>query len=196
MINLHACWVDKDHEVDATKLRNHGIDRPFLDARSSNATAEYMDTLQKQGFTPGLYWAWNWYPDLDGTRLADKIHQDLRRINWQGNPEVCVDIESHDVAYIRAFIHTWRILRPRRTTYLTVEGMQGGILQAVDTDIANGRIILAPQLYDGNMNPLPHSPIIDVLLMGLPSDLVVGMYDAARLPYRWSGFSFTQGRLP
>lgn len=195
MINLKACWIDEGHGVDITKLSKHGITSPYLSPRDKNTTAISLANLVQHGFSPGLYWAWNWY-NGNGADFARQIDIDLHRIGWQGNANVCADIETHDISYLLDFMHTWRLLRPKRNTFLTVEGMQGGLLDSVKNDIIAGHFILAPQLYDGNMNPLPHSPIIDAMLIGLPSDLIVGMYDAARLPYRWSGFAFTQGRLP
>lgn len=191
---MRAVWIDNGQDVNAAKLRAHGIDAPYFDPRDGRVTSAYLDGVHEQGFNPGLYFAWNWY-NLDGSGFAGKIHSELLRIGWRGNAPVCADIEVHDPAYITAFVTRWRQLRPSRQTDLTIEGMQGGWFAQCAAAVAHADIRVAPQFYDGSMNALSHSPVLDLLIAGVPGDMMLGMYDASRLPYQWRGYAFTQGRL-
>lgn len=194
---MRAVWVDTGNDANYDKLRAYGITHPYYDHRDPRITAGYLGNVRKLGFTPGLYSAWNWYPNADGGEYAEILHQELKRINWSGNPAVCVDIETHDVDYILDFLGRWRQLRPTRRTDWTLEGFQGGLFAPADiSKIVAANVGVVPQLYRGDMEPLEHSPIIDLLMAGIPGDRLLGFYDAARLPYRWHGYAFTMGRLP
>jgi hypothetical protein len=194
----HAIWVDANNDADLTRLRAHGIDSPYFDGRDPRVTAAYLQDLAGRGFKPGLYYAWNWWPTLDGPGFAQRVSNDLRRIGWAGNPPVCLDIETHDIAgYVLPCLTRWRALRPTRETIWTLEGMQGGLFTPTQVaEINRLNVLVGPQLYVGDMQPHPHSPVIDLLMAGFDGRRIVGFYDAARLPYRWSGIAFSQGRLP
>ena len=196
MPTVKAVWIDAGNDADVTKLGLYGITAPYFDPRDQRVTAAYLERLRGQGFSPGLYFAWDWYPQLGGAAFASKVDAELRRISWGGNPPVCLDIETHDVGYILACLERWRTLRPTRQTDLTLEGMQGGLFspQAV-SEIVHANIRIAPSFYAGDMSPLGHSVILDLLMAGFPGERLLGMYDAAALPYRWTGYAFTQGRL-
>lgn len=191
-----ACWVDEGKPLDAPKLLRHGITAPYFSHRDPTVTADMLDRVVDDGMRPGIYSAWNWYPNLDGPGYAAMLSSELKRIGWKGNAPVCVDIETHDVAYILAFFKEWRQVRPTRPTAWTMEGFQGGLFNgpAVAAILASN-VRLVPQFYRGDMSPVEHSPIIDMLMQGFPGDRIDGFYNATALPYRWRGFAFTQATL-
>lgn len=191
-----AIWIDAGQAVNVGKLRNLGITAPYFPHTDPNITAPYLQSIADQGFQPGIYSAWNWYPDLPAWRYADLLSNDLKRIGWPGNPPVCVDIETHDMGYVREFLARWRRLRPTRPTWWTFEGFQGALFETSRDLILKSKVRLAPQFYRGDMTPHEHSPVLDLLISGFPGELIDGMYDAAALPWRWRGFAFTQQRLP
>lgn len=192
-----AVWIDSGAALDVGKLHQAGITAPYYAHTDPQVTAAQLDVVKSLGFAPGIYSAWNWYPNLDGPRYAEKLDSELRRIGWAGNAPVCVDIETHDVGYILAFFRRWRVLRPTRATAFTFEGFQGGLFSPTDVSTLVGcDLRFVPQLYRGDMTPHEHSPIIDLLIAGFPAGRIDGFYDAAALPYSWRGFAFTQARLP
>lgn len=196
---MKAVWVDAGNDANYDKLRAHGITEPYYSVADPRVTAAYLEDVRARGFTPGVYAAWNWYPGLDGAGFAERLHAELLRINWLGNPAVCADIETHDVTYILAFLKRWRQLRPTRRTDWTLEPWQGGLFttQAIRDDIASAKVGIVPQYYGGSMEPYaPDRVLLDLLYWGLPLSRVFGMYDAARLVEGWEGYAFTAGRLP
>ncbi len=195
---MRAVWVDEGSDASLVRLRARGIDSPYYSIRDPRVTSDYLDAVAAEGFTPGLYAAYNWYPALTGLAFAEKCHYELRRIAWLGNPPLCADIETHDVSYILAFLKRWRELRPKRRTYWTLEGFQGGLFSPADVRAINAaNVHVVPQHYTGDMRPLAADRIaIDLLARGFDILRLYGFYDAAALPGRWEGFAFTQGRLP
>lgn len=204
---MKACWIDHGQTVDAAKLRKHGINEvlvPTQDSPAANKT--YLEAVNALGFKVGLFVAWSWFPGLSGKQFAEKVHSELLRIGWNGNPKVQVDIEKgaglHDgnyVDYVVAFMRRWRELRPTRETDFTLEALQGGLFNgrgdAVQAIIdANVRII--PQYYTGDMRPIAADVALkDLLLYGFPGERIRGYYDGARLPEAWDGVAWSQGRL-
>lgn len=194
---MRAVWVDEDSDANYDKLRAHGITAPYYSHRDTRVTASYLESVKAKGFAPGIFSAWNWFEDLTGPQYAEHLSNELKRINWKGNAPVLVDIETKDVAYILSFFKRWRELRPTRKTDWTLEGFQGGLFTGNSVgQIIGANVGVCPQLYAGNMTPLEHSPIIDLLIQGFPGSRLFGVYDAARLPTRWRGYAFTSGRLP
>lgn len=201
---MKALWVDANNDADTTKMHAHGIDTCFFDGRDPKANANNFQQLADRGFHPGVYYGWNWYPTMSGVQFAEHVSSDLKRIGWQVNPPVILDLETHDIAgYVLPCLTRWRALRPTRQTIYTLEGMQGGTFDAPTVQAINKlNVLVAPQLYvdntahgGTNMDPHPHSPVIDLLMAGFEGKRIVGFYDAAHLPYRWSGVAFSQGRL-
>lgn len=198
---MRGVWVDEGNDADYAKLKALGL-APWYAIRDPSVTAPYLQAVADRGFPLGLYIAANWTPELDGVAFAEHADAELKRVGWRGNPPLCLDIEhaalGDDFApFLVACLSRWRTLRPTRPTWVTIDGMQGGQFTPDDVQaIIEANIWLAPQFYRGDMSPLPHSPVIDLLMAGFPGVRIDGMYDAARLPYRWRGFAFTQGRLP
>lgn len=202
-----AVWVDAGNDPAYAKLSAYGITVPYFDPRDSRVTASYLDAVKAHAGIEacGIYTAYNWLPAFsDPAAYAEWVDAQLRRIRWRGNALVYLDIEkgsngvdsSNFASYVTACLARWRQLRPLRATALTIEGMQGGLVTlAMVGAIITRQVQLAPQLYRGDMTPLAHSPIIDLLIAGVPGERLEGMYDAAALPYRWRGCAFTQGRL-
>lgn len=191
-----AVWIDEGHPLDAQRLRQHGIVGAYFSHRFDNATKEKLAAAASAGFQVGIYSAWNWYDQLSGAEYAQFLSDELRRIAYVGNPQVCVDIETHDVDYIMAFFAKWRQVRPGRPTQFTFEGWQGGLYSPANVhQLVAYNLRFVPQLYRGDMSDVEHSPVIDLLMSGFPGDRIDGFYNAAHLPYRWRGFAFTQATL-
>lgn len=194
---MKAVWVDEGNDANYDLLRKHSIDRPYYDHRDPRVTAAYLDMVAAKGFRPGLYSVGSWYPQLSGKQYAEKLHVELIRIAWRGNPPVCVEMESQDLSYVAQFFRRWRELRPTRETDWVIGTWQGGristsFIQALTT----AHVSVVVELYNGDMSPATHSPVIDLLMAGVPGGIIKGMYDGAHLPWRWNGYAFTQGRLP
>jgi hypothetical protein len=203
---MRAVWVDAGNDADYGKLTHYGIDSPYYALNDPRVTAAYLQGVADRGFKPGLYVAWNWF-SLDGPGLASHVHAELLRIGWAGNPPVCVDIEkghgltdANYVAYVLAFLKRWRELRPKRLTYYTLEGYQGGLFDAkARLAVAASGVVVVPQCYTGAMVPYdPVDVMYDLWRHGFAPAGAVPFYDAAHLPtaWGWSGFAFTMGRLP
>lgn len=198
---MRYVWVDEGNDADYAKLIGVAAS-PCYATRDPRVTAAYLQVVAARGFAPSLYIVASWTPTLDGPAFAEHADAELRRIGWRGNPALCVDIEHAALGdafapFLVRFLLAWRLLRPTRATWVTIDGMQGGQFVPADVDAINSlNVHLAPQFYRGDMSPLPHSPVLDLLMCGFPGDRIDGMYDAAHLPYRWRGFAFTQGRLP
>jgi hypothetical protein len=79
-----------------------------------------------------------------------------------------------------------------------MESFQGGwMYPAFVQRILACRVRVVPQYYKGDMSPVAEDVgLKDMLVAGFPFTSVTGFYDAAALPANWSGFAFTQGRLP
>lgn len=195
---MKAVWIDAGNDPDYTKLQKYAIDTAFFDLRDSRCTAAYFDGVRAKGLGVGVYAVASWFPQSTPQAFAQWVSGELLRIGWKGNPLVCLDIETHDIErYVVPCLQEWRRIRPNRPTWWTLEGGQGGLFTATDvTNIASLSVRVVPQFYRGDMVPLPHSPVIDLLMAGFQGVQLDGCYDAAALPWRWRGFAFTQGRLP
>lgn len=198
MSDVRGVWVDEGNDADLPKIRGVG-GQPWYATRDPRVTANYLANVAGEGTSPGLYIVSSWTPTLTGPQFAEHADAELRRIGWKGNPPICFDVETKDIAgFVVPCFQRWRQLRPTRATWWTLEGMQGGLFDSTTplTLCSTLGVRVAPQLYRGDMSPLPHSPVIDLLLAGFPGTMIDGCYDAAALPYRWRGFAFTMGRLP
>ena len=199
---MRAVWVDAGTDADYTKLRGYAITSPYYACTDPRVTRAYLDGVRAAGFHPGIYAAWNWQPNLDGTEFAEWLSSELARItegtNTPDHPRVCIDIETHDIAYIIAFLHRWRRLRPHKTTDWTLEPFQGGLFGPVSVSaIHQAEVGIVPQHYTGSMEPVAADRVVlDLVRAGFYSTRLWGFYDGAHLPRRWEGYIFTEGRLP
>lgn len=203
---MRAVWVDAGNDPDYGKLAHYEISAAYFDPRDPHVTREYLAAVAAHPpiRAVGLYFAWNWYPTLTAAQFAEEMSATIDRLRLGGNVAVCIDIEKGSgldnatyVPYVLACLTRWRELRPTRLTSYTLEGMQGGLFdRAAVQAIAATKVLVCPQFYAGDMSPLRHSVIVDLLMAGFAGSRLYGMYDGAALPWRWRGFAFTQGRLP
>src|SRR4249920_1088062 len=198
---MRAVWTDAGNDADPVKLHTYGIDSPYFAVTDPRVTLAYLRSVQAAGFQPGVYAAWNWQPGLGGPAFASWLSAQLERVAPDTSrefPKVCVDIETHDVAYIRAFLRRWRQLRPHRVTDWTLEGFQGGLFSPMDViAIAAANVGVIPQLYGGAGGTIQFQRAADRVALDLvehsfPPARIFGFYDAAALPERWEGYAFTQ----
>ena len=205
---MRAIWVDSGNNAAYHKLAEYGIDAPYFDIRDSRVTKAYLlgarDELKAvsgRAAFPGVYAAWNWWPQLNGRQFAEKVSAmcaPLFKNTAPNFPGVCLNAETHDTGYIVAMLTRWRELHRQRVTSWTLEGYQGGLFSPVERiAIAAANVSIQPQAYRGNMEPFD---VVDVyrnlVAHGFPPAQVEIMYDAAHLPPEWSGAAFTMGRLP
>ena len=199
---MRAIWVDAGNDPDYTKLARYGIDAAFFDIRSARLTPEYFGAVRARGLAPGVYFAGSWWPGETGAQVADTVNERLNAIapnTPPDDPRVCADLEEHDVdGYLLPFFKRWRQHRPRRVTYWLLEAYQGGLFSPPDVAaILHYAIPAGPSVYKGDMTPLdPLDVWTNLASAGFPMSSIVGLWDAAHLPAAWSGFAFTQGRLP
>ncbi len=198
---MRAIWVDEGNDPAYDKLRAHGIDAIYLAMRDPRVTLAYLEGVRAQGFRVGVYFAQDWYTYQSGALLADRISHDLTTIAPAGGPDfpcVCADIETHDVGFILAFLKRWREHRQKRVTDWALEGFQGGLFSPTDViHIAAANVGVIASTYTGSMQPLAADRVaLDLVTHSFPPAMLYGFYDAAVLPLEWSGYAFTQGRLP
>lgn len=203
---MRAVWVDANNDPNYGKLAASGITAPYFDPRDPRVTAPYLAAVAGHAGISGvgIYFAWNWYPTLTGAEFAEEMSATISQLGVGGNVAICIDIEkgfgltdTTYVPYVVACLQRWRELRPTRVTSYTLEGMQGGLFDKPSVQAINAaKVKVCPQMYAGDMTPLPHGVTLDLLMAGFLGTRQYGMYDAAALPWRWRGFAFTQGRLP
>jgi hypothetical protein len=194
---MRAVWIDDGNTFDTAKLDAHGIERVYYAANALQASAGEFTAAKNAGFDVGVYAAWNW-DNWTPEQFAQWVHGRLLQIGSALNPWVCLDIETHDVSWIRRALVEWRRLRPSRRTDWTLEPMQGGLFSLDDAKAINALGIgVVPQHYGGAMQPFAADRVaIDLISRGFNLLSIQGFYDAASLPLDWSGYAFTQGRLP
>ncbi len=209
---MKRSWVDFGTDVDLQKMSRYGIVDPYFAANDPALTSgfdgvHYLDPVDAAvPGKPGIYFAWNWYPQMGAASLAELIHLKLIEIGWRGNPSVCIDIEkghglddSNYVSYVVSFFKRWRQLRKTRETDWTLEGFQGGLFNnryADVTALINAHIGIIPQFYEGDMDPHLAGVIQELVDYGFPRHRVHGFYDGLTLQEPWDGYVFTQNRLP
>lgn len=202
---FRACWIDQGNGPDYAKFAANAITWPYFDIRDPRLTPAYLDgVIAHAGIDgAGVYVAWNW-PELAGktpAQVADWIDLRLRAIGWLGNPPVCFDAETDNTGYVAETLRVFRVLRPKRTIDYTLEGHKGGIWSGA---VVARQIVSAvcryvvPQCYNGAMTQTwdTYAMTADLVSAGFPFAELRPFYDAAHLPVWWSGYAFSQGRLP
>lgn len=201
---MRTLWVDENNDLDVVKARSYGFDGAAFSVRDSRVTETYLAGVRALGFSPCVYAAWNWKPTLDGPQFATWLSRELERIapkSASDFPRVFVDIETHSVPYILGFLTQWRKHRRHRVTDWTLEGFQGGLFSPRDTiAIAASGVGVFPQPYKGDMTPTdPVAVVLNLCAHSFAPGSLGVCYDAAHLPPTngdWTGYAFTQGRLP
>lgn len=196
---MRAVWIDEGATPDWPRLDRNGITWIYVSVRDPRARAILDDTLSR-GFKGGVYAAWSWW-DCSGPRFAEIVDEKLKAIYPLARatfPKVQLNDETHDPARIVGMLQRWRDLRPSTDTSWTMEGMQGGWMgpEFVQSVLAS-KVRLVPQAYLGQMEPLDTLAVArDLTARGFPDRIISPFYDAKNLPGEWSGWAFTQGRLP
>jgi hypothetical protein len=215
---MNACWIDEHQSADYAKLAHYGIDTPSFSIRESLVAPMLAEAHRRTG-KGSVYFAWNWYPGLSGSTLADVVsHElegiigDLSALGVPTTPEfpgVCANLEddaklqgSAWVAYVVAFCSRWRQHRQKRATDWAFAAHKAGLFAgnaAAVAAIAAARVGVVTELYAGadwrEQDGLTLA--LDLVKVGFPASLIHGFYDGARpLPQWWDGYVFTQGRLP
>lgn len=194
-------WLQEGKDPDYEKYRRYGMDTVSRSIRDPKTTPAALLEDKAQGFKTGVYFAWNWYPNLSGKMLAVVVSRELEALapgTQPDDPRVCANIESHNVNYVLAFFTEWRQRRQKRLTDFALENHQAGLFNAaaVGTLIACN-VLIVPEQYEGNMEPVAGMESMrDWLDVGMPAPRIYGFYDGAHLPNWWQGYCFDEGRLP
>lgn len=197
-------WVDENNDADFAKLAANGITGAYFALRDARVTKAYLQGVRAHaGITEvGVYFAKNWWPNDTADELAERVSalcNPLFANTAPDFPAVCADIETNDVDFQLAFFTTWRHLRPRRITDLTIEGHKGGLYRPADViRIVAATRYIGPQSYNGANTQVWDSLAMarDLVDAGFPIATVYPFLDAAHLGEWWQGYAFTQGRLP
>ena len=200
-------WIDAGNDAAWHTLAEHGIAGEFYCGEDPVAdVARRLEASRAHGHVGGIYVAWNWANiPQDGGGFAEWTHEYVQEVEAllpvkSGSyPKVQLNHEGHDPDVILDMLHRWRQLRPTKDTSWSPEGMQGGWMSGLfAAEVKNLKIRVVPQCYNGAMTQVWDSLAVarDLTKRGFPDALVSPFYDAAHLPEYWSGWAFTQGRLP
>ena len=199
---MRYAWIDSPDNPYWETLERHGIDGLFFDPRQPRVTKAYLEEIALRNKAVGIYIGHAW-PELGTTpesfvTKAVEWATPLRKSN--SFPRVQWDLEQHDPEFILAVLKLWRQKFPwPQSTSWTLESFQGGWMdrEAFVKPVLACRVRVVPQYFHGDMTPFAQDESMkDLMARGFPADIISGCYDAARLPDRWRGFAFTQGRLP
>ena len=179
-----------------------GIDGYFLGMYDPTTTKAALQDIANHGKACGIYMASNWsaFVGKTGAQCANTISQRYGELEVPGL-RVQVDFEEHDPDKIIACLEQLRFLRPQVGISWTMEGMQGGWAAQIAARVVHAKVRVVPQAYwgaDGTIQGDWAQDMIlrDLLHAGYPESLISLFYDARRLPRGWSGYAFTQARLP
>jgi hypothetical protein len=196
---VKACWIDEGQDADYSRLTRHGIGRLLFSPRVNQGHSRaQIDEARAKGFEVGIYRVPEWDPTLEGAAWATMLSKDVTRLGGDGTQvHVQADIETHNTVWLAAFLLQWRKHRAKRDTSVTTEGFQGGLLVKIRPQILDSNVTLVPQAYGGDMQPWDtHGTVLDLIAYGFPLEKILPFYDAADLRRGWSGYCFTQQRLP
>lgn len=215
---MNAWWIDEGNGADWTKARQYGLDAPYFSIRDVNVVTYLADAHAHTG-KGGVYFAWNWYPNLSGRTLADVVSHELETIiegleakaidTPAAFPAVCANLEDDAnlqgdawVDYVVAFCQRWRQHRQKRVTDWAFSAHKAGLFASrpsAVSAISSAIVGVVTELYAG-ANYYPQDGVrlaLDLVQVGFPASLIHGFYDGAKpLPEWWDGYVFTQGRLP
>lgn len=183
---------------DLAKAKRYGITRLYWQANDPQISAGLLLAIRDRGMEVGIMRDPHW-DNLSAIDLARTLDADLVRLG-SGNSQCAVlaDIEYHDPAYITAFLHEWRSLRPARVTGWTLEPLQGGWMPPdFCTLVTRASVSVFPQTYLGNMSPVaPDLCRADLIERGLSRGWVSAVYSARDIPTHWDGIAFPFHELP
>ena len=196
---MRCLWVDEGLDADFLKAKREQMTALFLPISDPIVDlTRRANEIRANNYAAGAYMAANWpmFFGMDGKTTAEYMHSRVAQIG--GKLKVQFDIERHDGQYILDVLTRWRALNPTVDTSWTMEGHQG---QWMTSDFVKAIVIakirVVPQAYGSDMTPwCPLEMARDLTKRGFPDALVSPFHDAARLPKWWTGFAFTQARLP
>ena len=101
---IRAVWVDEGNDANPAKCAAHGITSAFFSIRDPDV-AERILKAKQLGLGVGIFFAWNWYPKLSGSVLADVVSHELSIMGYDNyatdGVAVLADIEDHDIAGVQ-----------------------------------------------------------------------------------------------
>jgi hypothetical protein len=197
-------WVDSGNDPDLAKCVKHGIDGLFFDMFDTRLSENYLKTYVESGYKVGIYMASNWsqFNLLLPSEIANAVFTRAKKIGGKSFgpdfPKVQFDMEEKNPVRILNTLKEWRILAPKHSTSWTMECFQGGWMSdEFVKGILSTKVRIVPQAYTGDMRDFAEDMVLrDLLRRGFPENIISLFYDAADVPLGWSGFAFTQGRLP
>jgi hypothetical protein len=183
---------------DLAKAKTYGITRLYWEARDPQITPGMLQAVRDRGIETGIMRDPSW-DNLGPTDLAHQLSLDLVRLGLtDSRSAVLADIETHSPAYIMAFLHEWRQLRPKRITGWTLEPLQGGwFTPELVTALRTANVVIYPQTYLGNMSPVsPDLARCDLIERNPGRGMVSAVYSARDIPTHWDGIAFPFHELP
>src|SRR5262245_12442768 len=202
-------WVDSGQAADYRKAQPEGINGFFFDMFATSKAE--LQKVWQDGYVVGVYMAGNWpqFAGLTGKGVAERVALEIERLKFGGaaKPKVQFDLEMHgpaDGQFLIDCFQRWRELAPTRDTSWTMEGHQGGWIKAQPGLVAAvqaARIRVVPQCYDADMQGGlwdTHEMARDLVRAGFTDASISCFHDAKYLDQQkwWTGFAFTQQRLP
>ena len=194
---MRYIWTNAGDDPDLNVGDRHGITGYFMPLDDPVTTTTELMMIRARGKAVGVYVGHGWYGALTPKQAATKASAGFRalavpglRFQW--------NLEEHDPTRIIQILQEWRRIHPNVGTSWTLEGMQGGWMDAAFvTEIIQLKVRVVPQCFQGNMTTVAQDIVLrDLLRRGFPEALVTCMYDAANLPAEWDGYAFNMGRLP
>ena len=183
---------------DFAKAKRYGITRLYWQADDPQISAGLFLAIRERGMEVGIMRDPHW--DMaSAIDLARTLDADVTRLGSNSAQcAVLADIEYHDAAYVIAFLHEWRALRPNRMTGWTLEPHQGGwFTPDLVRLLMQSKVTVFPQAYYGDQTPAdPDWTRCDLIERGLPRGLVSVCYSALHLPQYWDGIAFRFDQLP
>src|SRR5260221_4086642 len=114
-----AAWLYQGSSPDYPKLAAHAIGTIYVDARDDNAKA-IIDDARSHGLQAGIYYDPHWFGGLTPQQQAKKVsdYVQVAKLVAVGDP-VMIDLELLSIAWVQAFVQSYRSYLPSRPTALT-----------------------------------------------------------------------------
>jgi hypothetical protein len=199
-----ALWIDAGHEPDFTKAKREQMTALFL------PVSDPMDDLRRRaadirsnGMVVGAYMAYNdGWPQFwghSGKDVAQIMYGLVAQIGGKVKTQFDLEPGSANLTFVLETLTRYRALSPTADTSWTTEGHQGGTMS---TEFVQAVVALhvrvVPQCYGASMEDTWDTLEMarNLTARGFPDALISPFHDAAKLPKWWTGFAFTQNRLP
>ena len=218
---MKALWIDSGNDPAYERITAAGIKWLFFAGTDQRVTKPYLASVAARGYQTGIYFAWNWYP-TQASFVGDVLAKMKALRVSNSSPKLQLDVELHDAGYVISAINSVRAVYPNQDLSWTMESFQaakgGWWTDALTQCLIDKHVRVVPQFYRGQMaqitlrdsdpatfwKQIADEQVAQVEVAfeienrGIPRSVISGCYDAACLPSngRWSGWSFTQGRLP